>query len=51
MDMQAKLITCKPDQFSSLYDSLVNEYMQAGGQAVLDENIKNYQTQTGKTLK
>ena len=49
--MTAQLITCKPSEFSALYDSQVEEYMQAGGQAVVDENIKNYQTQTGKTLK
>ncbi len=51
LEMQAKLITCKPDQFSSLYDSLVKDYMAAGGQAIVDENVKNYKITTGKTLK
>lgn len=49
--MSAKLITCKESEFSSLYDSQLKEYMAAGGQAVIDENIKNYKTQTGKTIK
>lgn len=46
--MKAKLYTCDPSQFDSLYDSEVAEYMAAGGQAVYDENVKNYKTQTGK---
>lgn len=41
-DMTSKLIYCKPDEFDKLYDSLVAEYMTAGGQAVMDENIKIY---------
>lgn len=51
LQMTAKLITCKESDFSSLYDSQLKEYMAAGAQAVIDENIKNYKTQTGKTIK
>jgi putative aldouronate transport system substrate-binding protein len=40
--MTDKLIVCKPAEFDSLYDKLVAEYMAAGGQAVMDENVKTY---------
>lgn len=33
----AKSITCKPSEFDSVYDSLVKDYLAAGGQAVIDE--------------
>jgi putative aldouronate transport system substrate-binding protein len=46
--MMARLITAPPAEFDSLYDNQVKEYMTAGGQAVLDENVKNYKAQTGK---
>lgn len=45
-EMNAKLLTCKPAEFDKLYDSLVAEYMAAGGQAVKDENIRLYLLQT-----
>ena len=47
----AKIITAKPSEFSSAYDSQVKEYMTAGGQAVIDENIKNYKSHPVKTIK
>lgn len=37
-----RLIVAKPAEFDALYDKLVKEYMDAGGQAVQDENVKNY---------
>ncbi|MEK3913248.1 extracellular solute-binding protein [Paenibacillus sp. FSL H7-0331] len=40
--MTDKLIVCKPAEFDSLYDKLVAEYMAAGGQTVMDENVKIY---------
>ncbi|MDR6550957.1 extracellular solute-binding protein [Paenibacillus qinlingensis] len=40
--MTDKLINCKSAEFDALYDKLVAEYMAAGGQAVMDENIKIY---------
>lgn len=40
--MTDKLIVCKPTEFDALYDKLVGEYMAAGGQAVIDENVKIY---------
>lgn len=40
--MTDKLIVCKPAEFDALYDKLVAEYMAAGGQAVMDENVKIY---------
>jgi putative aldouronate transport system substrate-binding protein len=41
-EMTAKLIYCRPSEFDVLYANLVEEYMSAGGQAVMDENIKIY---------
>jgi putative aldouronate transport system substrate-binding protein len=49
-DMTAKLITCPSAQFSTLYDSLVADLMSTGGQAIVDENVKNYNAQTGKKI-
>lgn len=47
--MTDKLINCKPTEFDALYDKLVAEYMAAGGQAVMDENVKIYKAmQTNK---
>ncbi|WP_020620369.1 extracellular solute-binding protein [Paenibacillus daejeonensis] len=43
--MTDRLIVAKPAEFDSLYDQLVAEYMEAGGQAVMEENIKLYQAQ------
>ncbi|MFB9330888.1 extracellular solute-binding protein [Paenibacillus aurantiacus] len=40
--MTDRLIVAKPAEFDALYDKLVKEYMDAGGKAVQDENIKNY---------
>lgn len=41
-EMYAKLVVCKPEEFDKLYDSLVQEYMAAGGQAVKDDYMKIY---------
>lgn len=41
-EMLAKLLTCEPSEFDKLYDTLVQEYMTAGGQAVKDEATKIY---------
>jgi putative aldouronate transport system substrate-binding protein len=46
--MLAKLIAAKPNEVSSLYKSLVKEYMAQGGQAVHDEYVKNYKAQNNK---
>lgn len=40
--MTDKLIVCKPAEFDALYDKLVAEFQAAGGQAVVDENVKIY---------
>lgn len=37
-----RLVVAKPAEFDALYDKLVKEYMDAGGKAVQDENVKNY---------
>lgn len=42
VEMQVKLISAKPADFDKLYDSLVQEYLEAGGKAVKEENIKIY---------
>jgi len=41
--MTDKLVSCKPSEFDGLYDKLVEEYMAAGGKAVLEENVKIYE--------
>jgi putative aldouronate transport system substrate-binding protein len=42
----SKTIMCKPEEFDSLYDQLVKQYMEAGGQEVMQDRIaywkKNY---------
>ncbi|MNP54986.1 hypothetical protein D3C76_1495870 [compost metagenome] len=40
--MMERLIVSKPAEFDAMYDSLVKEYMNAGGKAIQEENIKNY---------
>lgn len=36
------LITCKPEEFDSTYDKILNDYLQAGGQEVIDQKIDLY---------
>jgi putative aldouronate transport system substrate-binding protein len=43
-----RLVVAKPAEFDGLYDKLVKEYMDAGGKAVQEENIKNYREVKGK---
>lgn len=45
-EMTAKLVYAKPADFDKLYDSLVGEYMSAGGQVVKAEAKKLYYAQT-----
>ncbi|WP_053376621.1 extracellular solute-binding protein [Paenibacillus sp. FJAT-27812] len=40
--MMDRLIVVKPAEFDALYDKLVKEYMDAGGKAVQEENVKHY---------
>ncbi|MCM3628705.1 extracellular solute-binding protein [Paenibacillus glycanilyticus] len=40
--MMDRLIVAKPAEFDALYDKLVKEYMDAGGKAVQEENVKHY---------
>lgn len=44
----AKLIVAKPSEFDSLYKSSVQQFMDQGGKAVLDDYIKNYEAQNSK---
>lgn len=37
-----RLVVAKEAEFDALYEKLVKEYMDAGGKAVQDENVKNY---------
>lgn len=41
-----RLIVAKESEFDALYDKLVKEYMDAGGKAVQEENVKNYREVT-----
>lgn len=41
-----RLIVAKESEFDALYEKLVKEYMDAGGKAVQEENVKNYREVT-----
>jgi putative aldouronate transport system substrate-binding protein len=43
-EILTKSIICKPGDFDATYDSLVKDYLAAGGQAVIDEKIAAYKT-------
>ena len=36
------LITCKPEEFDANYEKILNDYLQAGGQEVIDQKIELY---------
>ena len=36
------LISCPADQFDTMYDTLLNDYLAAGGQEVIDSRIELY---------
>jgi len=46
-EMFAKTITCKPGDFDKLYDEYVQEYLDKGGQEVIDEKIEAYKAMKG----
>ena len=37
-----KTVTAKPEEFDSVYDDLVEEYMSMGGQKVMEEKVEAY---------
>ena len=41
-DSMAALITCSPDDFDAMYDAALQEYLDAGGQEVIDAQIALY---------
>lgn len=43
-----KTATAKPDQFESVYEATLKDYMQSGGQAIKDERTKAYQEMKSK---
>jgi len=43
LEITVKSITCKPSEFDKTYDSLVQEYMQNGGQEIVNEKKAAYQ--------
>jgi putative aldouronate transport system substrate-binding protein len=43
-----KTTMAKPDQFESLYESMMKDYMASGGQAILDERIEVYKEMQSK---
>ncbi|MBB6731937.1 extracellular solute-binding protein [Cohnella zeiphila] len=46
--MLAKLIVSKPADLDKLYKTLVQQYMDQGGQEVQDEYVKNYKAQNSQ---
>lgn len=43
VEIFVKSITCKPSEFDKIYDKLVDDYMKAGGQEIVDEKLKALQ--------
>lgn len=41
-ELIVKTTTAKPEQFESVFESMINDYLTSGGQAILDERIKVY---------
>lgn len=42
-ELRTKTITCSVDEFDALYDSLCEEYLVMGGQAIIDEKTAAYE--------
>lgn len=38
-------VTCKPEEFDQVYDSMYEEYMNIGGQKIMDEKIELWRAQ------
>lgn len=38
-------VTCKPEEFDQVYDSMYEEYMSIGGQKILDEKLELWRAQ------
>jgi putative aldouronate transport system substrate-binding protein len=41
-ELLVRCTRCKPEEFSALYDQLVDDYMAQGGQAVMEERIASW---------
>jgi putative aldouronate transport system substrate-binding protein len=41
-ELRTKTITCPIDEFDELYDTLCEEYLNMGGQAIIDEKLAAY---------
>lgn len=41
-ELRVKSITCAPADFDATWDALVNEYLEMGGQEVIDEKVAAY---------
>ncbi|MGI5894372.1 MAG: extracellular solute-binding protein [Candidatus Merdivicinus sp.] len=42
-DGYVKIITAAPDEFEAVYQQIVDQYLQSGGQAIIDEKTAYYQ--------
>ncbi|WP_059044407.1 extracellular solute-binding protein [Paenibacillus rubinfantis] len=47
-EMLVKVTMTKPDQFESVYESMLKDYMASGGQAILDERTAVYKEMQSK---
>lgn len=45
VELQVKAITCPAEEFDATYDGLINEYLEMGGQEVIDEKTAVYDAQ------
>ena len=48
VEILVKSITCKPGDFDKTYDTLIQEYLDIGGQEVIDEKRAIYSGQKQK---
>ena len=46
-ELRVKSITCTTDEFDTTYDTLLEEYLGMGGQAVIDESTAAYEAKEG----
>lgn len=48
-ELFVKSVTCKPEEFDTVYDSLLAEYLEIGGQEIIDEKVAIWNRQNGIT--
>ena len=49
-ELYSKVITAKPEEFDSLWDSLTKEYLAAGGQEIIDQRTAAWEEMYGDSV-